>query len=134
MDIKITNDYENKLLGRREISATTTYSDRTPTKDEIKEELCKRLSLNPELVEVREIKQQYGLRVSDITAYSYASKEVMEKLVKKRGKKGAQPEQKSGAGAPAAAAPAKAEKKEEKHEHAEKAEKAAEKPAEAKGA
>ncbi|MCL4365308.1 MAG: hypothetical protein M1569_02520 [Candidatus Marsarchaeota archaeon] len=88
MDLKITNDYENRFLGRREISATATYADTTPRKDEVKEELCKKLSLNPDLVEIRIISQQYGLRLSSITAYSYSSKEVMERLAKKRGKKG----------------------------------------------
>ncbi len=97
MELKITNDYDNRLLGRREISASATYTDKTPTKDEVKEELCKRLSLDPALVEIREIKQQYGLRLSDITAYTYASKEVMEKLVKKRGEKGKKPQEKSSA-------------------------------------
>lgn len=97
MELKITNDNENKLLGRREISAYATYPDKTPTKEEVKEELCKRLSLDPALVEVREIKQQYGLRVSDITAFSYANKETMEKLLKKRGEKGKKPAATSGA-------------------------------------
>ena len=91
MELKINNDNDNKLLGRREIFASATYTDKTPTKDEVKEELCKRLSLDPALVEIREIRQQYGLRVSDITAFSYSSKEVMDKLVKKRGEKGKKP-------------------------------------------
>jgi ribosomal protein S24E len=96
MELKITNDYDNKLLGRREISASAVYTDKTPTKEEVKEALCKRLSLDPALVEIREIRQQYGLRVSDVTAYTYANKEVMEKLVKKRGVKGGKkPEEKS---------------------------------------
>jgi ribosomal protein S24E len=97
MELNVTNNYENKLLGRREISATATYTEKTPTKEEVKEGLCKKLSLDPALVEIREIRQQYGLRVSNITAYSYATKEVMEKLEKKRGKKPAPKEVKSGA-------------------------------------
>ncbi len=97
MELKITNDYENKLLGRREIRAYAVYSDKTPTKAEVKEEVCKKLSMDPDLVEIREIKQQYGLMASDITAYSYSSREIMDKLFKKRGKKGATKEAKSGA-------------------------------------
>ncbi len=97
MDIKITNDSENKMLGRREISASATYADKTPTREEIRQELCKKLGLDPQLVEIREIRQQYGLRVSDVTAYSYSSKDSMARLVKYRGKKGAKPEAKSSA-------------------------------------
>ncbi len=88
MELKVNSDNENKLLGRREVSATATYTDKTPTKDEVKEQLCKKLNLDPALVEIREIKQQYGLRVSDITAYSYTDAQTMAKLVKKRGEKG----------------------------------------------
>jgi ribosomal protein S24E len=106
MELKINADKENKVLGRREISASATYADKTPTRDEIKQELCKKLGLDPDLVEVREIRQQYGLRVSDVSAYSYQSKESMAKLVKYRGKSGAPAQAKSGATA-APAEPAK---------------------------
>ncbi len=101
MELKITTDNENKLLGRREITATATYTATTPKRDEVKEELCKKLGLDPGLVEIREIHQQYGLRLSDITAYSYSSKAAMERLVKKRGKKGAKPAAKATATATA---------------------------------
>lgn len=97
MDIRVNSDNTNKMLGRREISASATYTEKTPTREEIRQELCKKLGLDPELVEIREIRQQYGLRVSDVTAYSYSSKEAMARLVKFRGKKGAKPEEKSGA-------------------------------------
>jgi ribosomal protein S24E len=91
MELKITSDNDNKLLGRREIVASATYTEKTPKREEVKEELCKKLSLDPALTEVREIRQQYGLRVSDVTAYAYANKEIMDKLVKKRGEKGKKP-------------------------------------------
>ncbi len=88
MELKITSDNENKLLGRREVCASATYTEKTPTKDEVKEALCKKMSLDPALVEIREIRQQYGLRVSDITAFAYSDADTMAKLAKKRGEKG----------------------------------------------
>ncbi len=97
MELKIVDNNDNKLLGRREIRATATSIDKTPTKAEVKEEICKKLNLDPELSEIREIKQQYGLRVSDILLYSYSTKEVMDKSVRKRGEKGKKHEAKSGA-------------------------------------
>ena len=108
MDLKINEDKENKLLGRREISASAAYADKTPGRDEVKEELCRKLSLDPDLVEIRAIRQQYGLRVSDVTAYSYSSKEAMAKQLKFKGRKGKQ-QQKSGATVAAAPEPAPAE-------------------------
>jgi ribosomal protein S24E len=101
MELKITSDRDNELLSRREITAHASYADKTPAKAEVKEELCKKLNLDPNLVEIREIRQQYGLRASDITAYSYHSKEAMDKLSKKRGAKGAKPKATSGATASA---------------------------------
>lgn len=97
MELKINSDNENKLMGRREISASASYNDKTPTKDEVKQELCKRLSLDPELVEIREIRQQYGLRMSDIVAFSYKSKEDMAKMAKYHGAKGQKKAATSGA-------------------------------------
>lgn len=95
MELKINGDKDNKLLGRREVSASATYADKTPTKEEVKEQLCKKLNLDPALVEIREIRQQYGLRVSDITAYAYTNAQTMEKLSKKRGEKGKKSMEKS---------------------------------------
>ncbi len=97
MELTIVSNAENKLLGRREIRASAPSTDKTPTKDEVKEEICKKLSLDPSLVEIREIKQQYGLRVSDIILYSYSSKEIMEKSAKHHGEKGKKAAATSGA-------------------------------------
>src|SRR5271170_55410 len=97
MEIKIISNDENKLLGRKEIKASAVSLDKTPTRAEVKEELCKKLSLDPALVEIREIKQHYGLRVSDVIAYSYSSKEIMDKSLKYRGEKGKKPAATSGA-------------------------------------
>ncbi len=100
MELKILSNEENKLLGRKEITASVTSTDKTPTRDSVKEELCKKLGLNPELVEIREIKQHYGIRVSDVVAYAYSTNEIMQKSVRKRGES-KKPQAKSGATAQA---------------------------------
>jgi ribosomal protein S24E len=107
MELTIQSNEENKLMGRKEIRASATSTDKTPTKAEVKEELCKKLNLDPALSEIREIRQEYGLRVSDILLYAYDSKEIMDKSVRKRGEKGKKAEAKSGAGAAPAAPAAK---------------------------
>jgi ribosomal protein S24E len=106
MELSIKNDRENKLLERREIRASAVYDGKTPTREEIKESISKKLSLNPELVEIVKIDQIYGLKSSAVTAYCYTSKEALERYKRKRGaKKEAKP---------AAAQPSTAEKKENK--------------------
>ena len=103
MELKIVSNEENKLLGRREIRASAISTDKTPTKEEVMNDICKKLNLDPALVEIREIKQHYGLRVSEILVYSYSSKEIMEKSIKYKGEKG----KKAAATSGATAAPAK---------------------------
>lgn len=113
MEISITSESENKLFNRREIRFTASYSgSRTPSKDEVKEEICKKLSLNPDMTVVISINQAYGSNSSEVVVHSYSKKEAMERLVR-------QPKEKK-EGAKAAPATAAAPKQEEKREEAKK--------------
>lgn len=114
MEINITQDRENKLLGRREVAFTAEYESKTPTKEEVREGICKKLNLNPDSTEIVRIDQLYGQKASSILVYSYSSREQMQKLAPKvkEKKAGAAP----AAAKPAEKAPAKEEKKEEKKE------------------
>jgi ribosomal protein S24E len=119
MDITITDDHENKLFQRREIAAHAVYEGKTPTRAEVSESVCKKLNLNPDTFQIIAIDQNYGIKTSEIMAYSYSSKEAMQKFARKEKEKKAKP---------GAAPPAKAEeKKEAKKEAAAKEEKKEEK-------
>ncbi|HUB92351.1 MAG TPA: hypothetical protein VL945_00140 [Candidatus Saccharimonadales bacterium] len=123
MDISITSETENKLFGRKEILFTATHTgSSTPSKEVIKEEICKKLSLKPEMTEVIKITQSFGSNKSDVLVHSYSKKEAMDSLVRKPKEKKA-----AGGAAPAKAPPAEAkqeakkeEPKEEKKEEAKK--------------
>ena len=107
MELKLLEDKENKLFGRHELSIEASYEGKTPTRDEIREGICKKLGLSPDTLDIIRIDQEYGLRVSKITAYSYGSKESMDRFAKKY------KEKKPADASPAAAAEAPtAEKKE----------------------
>ncbi len=110
LEIKVDNDKENKLVQRREIRATAHYKGQTPSRDEVKQELCKMLSLKPDASTIVRIGQAYGNMTSSVLLHSYASKEAMEKIERQKTKKPA-----AAAGTAAAPAPkaeeAKAEKK-----------------------
>lgn len=93
MEIKVLDDVENKLLGRREIRFLATYDGKTVSTEEAKTDICKKIGLDPGNVVVNKIDQRFGLRQSIIKAYSYQSKEAMERyerkyLTKRLGKKG----------------------------------------------
>lgn len=108
MDVSVLDDNENKLFDRRELRIRAVYEGKTPTRDEIRESVCKKLNLSPETFDIIRIDQGYGMRESEIIAHSYKSKESMDKFAKrKKEKAGAAP-------APAAAKPAEQKKKEEK--------------------
>lgn len=97
IEINITKDIENKLLERREIVFTASYVGKTPSKEELKESVCKKLNLNPDTTSIVKIEQRYGSMRSEVMVHSYSEKEAMERFSKKRGKKGGA-EKKAGAG------------------------------------
>ena len=101
MELTINDDYEDKLFERREISAHAVYEGKTPTKAEIAEGICKKLNLSPDTFQIVRVDQNYGVRTSEVKAYSYKSKEAMQRFAKKEKEKKAKP------GAAPAAAPAK---------------------------
>ena len=77
MDLKLGKESENKLLGRKEISFTMSHKGKTPTVDEAKVAICKKLNLSPDLTVVVSINPIYGSTESEILAHSYATKEAM---------------------------------------------------------
>ncbi len=123
MDIKITSNVENKMLNRKEIRFQAVYAGKTPSKDELRELLCKTLNLNPSTTVIVNVDQTYGAMSSNVLAHSYAKAQDMsiepKHFEKRKSKKGA---------GDAAEAQAPEQKKEEKKEApAEKEEKAHEK-------
>lgn len=77
MEIEMKKDFENKLLNRRELYFVTVYSGKTPSRAEVREEISKKLNLNPETTVVVRISPLYGTMKSEIVVHSYASKEDM---------------------------------------------------------
>ncbi len=75
MEVSILSDKSNPNTKRREISFAVVQDDKTASRDEVKRELCKRLSLDPETTIITQMKQEFGMRRSTGVAHSYASKE-----------------------------------------------------------
>ena len=134
MNIKITNDEKNPLFKRREITAKLGYDNKTPSRQDIRKEIAKKLGAKEELVVVKRIKPDFGTPAANLEFNVYddekTMKEVEEEYMVKRhapkGKKGAKAEP-----APAPAAPA-ADPTEKKEGEAPVEEKNEEKPKEEK--
>ncbi len=134
MEISILSDMKDQSAGRREISFSVVQEGRTASRDEITQELCRKLNLSPDATIITDIKQEFGVRRSTGVAHSYASKEQLDKAepkyliarLAKRGKKaeGAeQPKEEPKQGAGNQAAPQAAQKHDKpKKEEAEKKE------------
>jgi ribosomal protein S24E len=80
MEINVTSNKENKLLNRKEIDFYIIQDGSTPSKKEIKTELCKKLNLDPESVMIVRVDQTTGLRQVHGMAHAYSSKEQVEKF------------------------------------------------------
>jgi ribosomal protein S24E len=113
LDIEVRRETDNKLFSRKELYLMVSYKGKTPSRDEVKEEVCKKLSLSPNNAVVIRINQKYGNGQSEVFMHYYSAKDVMEKLVRKK------KAQKAAAGSAAAPKP-EAPKKEEKKEEGEK--------------
>ncbi|MEM0159154.1 MAG: hypothetical protein QW393_00040 [Candidatus Micrarchaeaceae archaeon] len=110
MDIEIKKEVENKPLGRKELFAMVSYKGKTPSKSEVKEEICRMKNLNPDTTIIVKVEQLYGQRASSVIIHSYDSKEAMnvehDYLIKRFGKKREEPPKaEEAAGAPGAAVP-----------------------------
>ena len=80
MELSITSNKENKLLGRREIEFNVVQEGSTPSKNEIKAELCKKLNIDPESVIIVKVDQSTGVKQGHGFAHAYSSKEMIEKF------------------------------------------------------
>lgn len=98
MDLKITQETQNPLFNRKEITGIIKL-DNPPTKKEVAEELSKKFSTNPDTIRVVEIKGQFGVKEFHFKANIYEFKEKRDgiEIISKKEKdsqKPAEPEQK----------------------------------------
>ena len=81
MELKITNDEEQKLLDRRLIRARLNFSEKAvPSRKVVLEELSKQLKVDKKLIVIKEIKTVYGSTSADVDVHIYSSEEIKNKL------------------------------------------------------
>lgn len=78
--MNITNEKENKLLGRKEISLTADFEGVTPTKETIKGQFIKEAKTNPELTIVKDVIAGFGGKVASSTIFVYETPEEMKRV------------------------------------------------------
>jgi ribosomal protein S24E len=83
MELKTIKDETNNIIKRREIELYVLQDDKTPSKDEIKKEICKKFNLNPETTIIVNIEQQFGMKRSKAYVHSYQDMETLNKFEQK---------------------------------------------------
>ncbi len=101
MEVAIKNKKENPLLLREELTGEITFTGATPSNQQLKEELVKKLGAQQEVIVIRHIYTKFGGGKASFEAVAYKSKEQLDKIEPKKKEKKAAP------GAAPAAPPAK---------------------------
>lgn len=73
---------ENKLLDRTEY-VFEMESSSVPSRDQVKQDIVKKLKADENLVSIEEINSHYGTRTIHISVYVYESEDVKNRLVAK---------------------------------------------------
>ncbi len=83
MNITITENKENKLLSRKEVTATINFDGPTPSRKKVLKTVADELKAKAETTIIKQILTNYGKSFAKVTAYVYDNKETMEKLERK---------------------------------------------------
>lgn len=75
MNVDIKSKTDNKLLDRKEIDAVVTFDGATPSKNDLRQAICGKAGLNPDLVVLSEIHTGYGIQSVKVIAHAYENKE-----------------------------------------------------------
>jgi ribosomal protein S24E len=80
MNVEITETRDNRLFARKEVEAEVRFDAATPKRAEIKETLCGKLGVNPELAVIRKIGTKFGQKKAHVLLHVYDDKAKLGKL------------------------------------------------------
>jgi len=81
--MEVKTDFENKLLGRREVEVVIACEGATKPRAEVKSELAKKFKAKEDLVIIETIKPHFGNSDVIVRANLYNDKETLGKLTAK---------------------------------------------------
>ena len=80
MEVTIKNTIENKLVGRKEISAHVAYTEAPPKRVEVRGAVAKAAGAEPGLVIIKKVENDFGARTMDCNAMIYNDEKTMNKF------------------------------------------------------
>ena len=94
MDFELTTKHHEKLLGRTVVKGLVSFSGATPSNAQVAEELAKELKTSKDLIQMRQVKGEFGKTSATLWAYAYDSAETMKSFMPKvKAKPGAKKEE-----------------------------------------
>lgn len=80
-ELKIIDDKENKLVGRRELIVEIDhFGGGTPARGEIRQKVAEMVKVPAKLVVVRRLETEYGLNVSTALIHIYSSEDRLRRI------------------------------------------------------
>lgn len=78
--VEVVKNFENKLLNRHDVVARIDSNGATPSRQEIKSQLAKKLKVDEKLVVIDKVDTSFGTRAADVSAKVYKDEETLKKL------------------------------------------------------
>ncbi len=89
MELKINNKKNESLLSRVRIESDITFDKATPSINDVRDALSTQLGKDKNLVVVKSIYNEFGLRKAKGIAYLYDNEEILKRFEAKKEKKDA---------------------------------------------
>lgn len=77
-EISVENDFNNKLLKRREISVSLDYEGATPSREDIKRSVSDKLNVKKDNMVIVRVKTLFGTNKANVLIHEYADAEAMK--------------------------------------------------------
>jgi ribosomal protein S24E len=84
MKLTIKTQKENPLLSRKEVVADIIFTGATPSKDVIKNEVASQFKVQADVVEIREIKTEFGHQKGRALVYVYKDAASKKEMLKQK--------------------------------------------------
>jgi len=87
MQLKLIEERESNLLGRKELELEAKFDKSTPSNQEIKKEIASKLKIKEDLIAIKNIRQMFGIKKARIIVHVYNEENQFKKLEVKKEKK-----------------------------------------------
>ena len=81
--MEVVNNFENKLLERREVKVVIESDGPTVSRDKVKAELAKKFKAKEDMIIIDSINSNFGSLDVEVNANIYSKKDVLERLTPK---------------------------------------------------